>query len=74
VKIYFFGHSHQYSHKVLDGLHLVNLPATAYMFTKGEPTGWMDLHLEERGAKTRLHCLDPKHPLHNDQLDLRWRA
>jgi hypothetical protein len=44
------------------------------MFTKGEPIGWMDLHLEKRGARTHLHCLDPKHPLHDDQLDLRWRA
>jgi hypothetical protein len=74
VKAYFFGHTHQYTHKQIDGLHLVNLPSTAWIFMKGQPLGWTDMHLEKNGAKLQLHCLDPKHPLHKDKLDLEWRA
>lgn len=74
VKAYLFGHTHEYSHKVIEGMHLVNLPSTAWIFIKGQPLGWMDLRIEEAGAKLQLYCLDANHPLQHDRLDLRWRA
>jgi Icc protein len=74
VKVWLFGHTHRYSHRVVEGMHLVNLPATAYPFVKGQPLGWMDMRVEASGAKLQLHCLDPKHPKHNDRLNLEWRA
>jgi 3',5'-cyclic AMP phosphodiesterase CpdA len=74
VKANFFGHPHEYTHKVIDGLHLVNLPSTAWIFIKGQPLGWMDMSLHSKGAKLRLYCLDPNHPLQHDQLELQWRA
>lgn len=74
VKMWLFGHTHHYNHRVVQGLHLVNLPATGYPFVKGQPVGWMDLRIESAGAKLQLHCLDPKHPLQGDRLDLPWRA
>jgi 3',5'-cyclic AMP phosphodiesterase CpdA len=74
VKALFFGHTHRYHHLVVDGLNLVNLPATGFLFAQGPPLGWMDLRIEKAGARVQLHCLDPKHPLQNEVLDLKWRA
>ena len=74
VKIWLFGHTHHYSHRIVQGMHLVNLPATGYPFVKGQPLGWMDMRIESAGAKLQLHCLDPKHPLQGDKLDLKWRV
>jgi Icc protein len=74
VKAYFYGHRHEYKHRQVDGLHIVALPSTAWIFIKGEPLAWTDLQVEENGAKLRLYCLDPQHPKHKNQLDLKWRA
>jgi len=74
VKACIYGHTHRYNHRDIEGLHLVNLPATGYLFAKGPPLGWMDMLVGIAGARLQLHCLDPKHPLQNDVLDLKWRA
>src|SRR4051812_17760807 len=40
AKVLFFGPSHRWSHEQReDGLHPVNLPATAYVFDAGQPSG-----------------------------------
>lgn len=74
VKLWCFGHTHAYSHKKVEGMHLVNLPATGWLFAKNQPLGWMDLHLQPAGARLQLHCLVPNHRLQGDQLNLEWRA
>jgi Icc protein len=74
VKAYIFGHTHEYSHKIIEGMHLLNLPSTAWIFIKGQPLGWMDMQIEPMAAKFQLYCLDHNHPLQHDRLDLRWRA
>jgi 3',5'-cyclic AMP phosphodiesterase CpdA len=74
VKAYIFGHTHEYSHKIIQGMHLLNLPSTAWIFIKGQPLGWMDMQIEPTSAKFQLYCLDQNHPLQHDRLDLQWRA
>jgi 3',5'-cyclic AMP phosphodiesterase CpdA len=75
VKALFYGHTHVWSHKQLpDGLHLVNLPSTSYVFNFGEPNGWVDARLESMGAHLELRTVNPRHPLHGQQLSLAWRA
>jgi Icc protein len=74
VKVWFFGHTHAYSHKQVEGLHLVNLPATGYLFAKNQPLGWMDMRVQPTGAKLQLNCLVANHPRQHDQLDLEWRT
>ena len=73
VKAYVYGHTHEWRHQKLDGLHLVNLPPTAWLFKEGPPRGWVDLNLAAAGATFELHSLDPKHPRHGEKLDLTWR-
>ncbi len=73
VKALIYGHSHVWRNEVRDGIHLVNLPATSYVFSAGQPTGWVDVHLKEEGATFQLKCVDPMHPNHNQTLDFAWR-
>jgi Icc protein len=74
VKAWFYGHTHAYTHKQIEGLHLVNLPATGWLFAKNQPLGWMDMRLQPVGAKLQLHCLVANHPLQHDRLELEWRS
>ena len=75
VKAYIFGHTHDWgTWEDVSGIHLVNLPPTAYVFTPGRPSGWVQASLERRGIRLELHCLDPRHPQAGQVVDLKWRA
>ena len=74
VKALVFGHTHVWSIKELNGLHLVNLPTVAYVFNPAQPSGWVDCRVSDQGMRLELHCLDAKHPKHGDVADLRWRG
>lgn len=74
AKALFYGHSHQWSIREENGLHLVNLPAVAYVFQEGMPSGWVDVRLSENGATLELRCVDPAHKQHGEKHDLTWRA
>lgn len=74
VKAYVYGHSHHWNHAELDGIHLINLPATAYAFQQGEPSGWVKCQLHETGAQFELRTLDAKHAKQGETLDLKWRT
>jgi len=73
VKALFYGHSHVWTYTKRDGMHLVNLPPTAWLFMPALPQGWVDLRLGEAGAVMELRCLDAKHHLHGEKVELAWR-
>jgi len=73
VKAYFFGHTHRWSVEQQDGIWLVNVPATAWLFDQSQPRGWLDVHLQAKGANIVLHALDPRHPKHGQRVELKWR-
>ena len=74
AKALFFGHTHVWSHKQRpDGLHLVNLPATAYTFSFRQPSGWVDAAFHAGGATLDLHSLSAKRARSDKPLQLRWR-
>jgi hypothetical protein len=61
--------------KQRDGLHLVNLPAVAYVFMKGkQPSAWVDCILASDGMALELRSLDPAHPAHGKKTELKWRT
>ena len=62
VKAYIFGHSHAWRHSTWEGIHLLNLPAVAWVFEKSQPHGWVDMTLTTAGAAVVLHAFDKKHP------------
>ena len=66
--------TNMYENMMQAGIHLINLPPVAYTFAKDKPNGWVDVQLGEKGATFELRCIDPKHPQHGEQFDLKWRA
>lgn len=75
VKALVFGHTHDWHVTQHDsGIHLINLPPTAYPFTAGRPSGWVRATLARDGAEFELRCLDPNHPEHAQVKKLIWRA
>ncbi len=75
VKAYIFGHTHNWhGEKHASGVHLINLPPTGYVFTKGRPNGWVRCTLARDGAEFELRCLDPKHAEHAQVKKLTWRV
>lgn len=74
IKALIFGHTHVWSIRKHEGIHLINLPAVAYVFKKGQPSGWSDVQLHEDAMTITLHCLDKTHPWHGESHKLDWRA
>jgi Icc protein len=75
VKALIHGHTHDWEVKPdSSGIHLINLPPTAYLFKEGKPNGWVHATLERKGIRLELRCLDSKHAQHGEVHDLKWRA
>jgi Icc protein len=74
VKMMIFGHTHDWHvSQHASGIHLVNLPPTAYVFIAGRPSGWVRATLARGGAQIELRALARKHPEHGQVHDLKWR-
>ena len=74
VKAYIFGHTHAWSvSEDQSGIHLINLPAVAYVFKPGEPAGWVHAQLEKKGIRLELRCVEPAHKAHGQVRELHWR-
>jgi len=73
VKALVFGHTHVWNYSRRDGIHLINLPTTAWTFVPGMARGWVDLKLAEKGATFELNSIDKQHHLHGQKFELAWR-
>lgn len=74
VKACIFGHTHVWSVlRETAGIHLINLPPTAYVFKPGMPNGWVHASLRPDGMTLELRCLDPAHTQHGAKANLAWR-
>jgi len=74
VKAYVFGHTHRWHVSKYRGIHLINLPTTAWLFSAKEPQGWVDARLRPDGITLTLSALDKKHKSHGQTVELAWRA
>lgn len=74
VKAVFFGHTHTWRRWEDDGIHMVNLPATAYAFKEGEPTGWVLARPRPEGIELELRANGAAHADHGKMIGLRWRT
>jgi hypothetical protein len=75
VKAFIFGHTHDWNlsqHPC--GVHLINLPQTAYAFQAGRPSGWVRATLARDSMEIELRCLDLHHPEHAQVKRLKWRT
>ena len=75
MKAFVYGHTHNWHITThASGVHLVNLPPTAYVFEEGRPSGWVRATLARDGAEFELRSLDTKHPEHAQVKKLSWRT
>jgi 3',5'-cyclic-AMP phosphodiesterase len=74
VKAVVFGHTHTWTRRDVDGLHLVNLPAVAYPFTNDQPLGWCRLIPDAEGAEIELRCVGGDRKKDRERARLPWRS
>lgn len=75
VKAHIFGHSHVWEVKQREsGLHLINLPAVAYVFKEGQPSGWVLATMQADGLRLKLSSVDKEHKANGQTLELKWRT
>jgi len=74
VKAYIYGHKHCWERSVRDGLHLVGLPAVAYVFRKTEISAWVLATLRDDALRLELRPLLAKHKGRAETVDLAWRS
>lgn len=74
VKAIVYGHSHEYGYSQLEGIHLINLPATGYNFNNSEPLGWVEAQLTNAGGRFTLHAIDGNTDLDGFAKGLTWRS
>jgi 3',5'-cyclic AMP phosphodiesterase CpdA len=75
VKAYIYGHTHHWAvEKDGSGIHLINLPPVGYVFTQGEPSGWVHANLGTDEMRVELRCVDQTHKAHGQKMTLPWRT
>jgi hypothetical protein len=74
VKAVVFGHTHIWSAAQHEGIHLINLPPTAFVFSARDPNGWVDLLMRDSGATFTLHTLDKGRGRNGERFNVSWRT
>ncbi|MBI5382946.1 MAG: metallophosphoesterase [Opitutae bacterium] len=76
VKAWIFGHTHVWgvTQDAASGIHLINLPASGYVFKPENPCGWVEAVLKENGIRLEVHSVRPEHAKHGQVAELTWRA
>jgi Icc protein len=74
VKAIVYGHSHEYGYAQLDGIHLINLPATGYPFSEAEPVGWVEARLTRTGGRFTLRAVAGNDDFDGFTKTLSWRS
>ena len=73
VKAIFYGHSHEYSYKQHQGIHLINLPAIGYNFSDKEPVGWVDAQFTPEAVELTLRAFGGNRQHDGKTTALPWR-
>jgi 3',5'-cyclic AMP phosphodiesterase CpdA len=74
VKAVVYGHSHKYEFSQYEGIHLINLPATAFNFSRRQPVGWVEAHLTAKGGRFTLHAIGGNRQHSGSTEKLSWRV
>ena len=74
VKAVFYGHSHAYRYDLLDGVHLINIPAVGYNFNDQEPVGWVEAKFGTDGADLTLRAIGGNTEQNGKTKSLSWRG
>jgi 3',5'-cyclic-AMP phosphodiesterase len=74
VKAYLFGHSHHWSIRQQEGLHLVNQPAMAHVFRESQTSAYLHVRFSSRNIRLEMDCIDRQHPWQGEKHTLAFRA
>lgn len=74
AKAYLFGHSHFWIQaKRESGLHLINLPTTAWTFAENTPRGFVDTRVDGQGMTMTFHAVGEGDSLDGKEYRFDWR-
>jgi hypothetical protein len=74
VKAYVHGHVHYRELAKHEDIHIVNTPATSYVFDKKTgATGWTMARMRSDGMTITTHTHLADHPWNNREDSLAWR-
>jgi len=68
VRAFLYGHTHNWSHSTDGGIHLLNLPPTAYVFNAARPNGWVAARAYADRMEFELRALNPAHDQHAEKV------
>jgi 3',5'-cyclic-AMP phosphodiesterase len=74
IKAVVYGHSHKYEYSEVAGIHLINLPATGFPLSAGQPVGWVEARLTRYGGEFTLHAIGGDRRRDGHVTPLRWRS
>ena len=74
VKAIVFGHSHVYNFSEVEGIHLINLPASGYNFSDDQPVGWVEAKLSAQGGEFVLHAVGGNTAIDGQTTNVAWRS
>lgn len=74
VKAYIYGHTHSWNHQRDEstGIHLVNLPPVAYVFSSERPNGWVSARAMADRLVLELRTLNAAHEKHGEKVEILW--
>lgn len=75
VRAFLYGHTHNWAHSTgKQGLHLINLPPTAYVFNAARPNGWVAARAHADRMEFELRALNPAHDEHAQKMVVPYAA
>ncbi len=74
AKAVVYGHTHVWHAGVVDGLHMINLPAVGYKFAPKQPLGWCVFRPDADGGELELRCVGGDRKQDRRRVELRWRS
>ncbi|MBB6431631.1 metallophosphoesterase family protein [Algisphaera agarilytica] len=73
VKAIFHGHKHAWGIREANGIHIVGLPATSYVFKDGEQPGYVEARVRPDHIELTQRCLNAQHPAEGQTHALAYR-
>jgi 3',5'-cyclic AMP phosphodiesterase CpdA len=74
AKMVVFGHTHVWNVRLVDGLHMVNLPAVGYRFHPKQPLGWCQFRPLADGCELQLRTIGGDQRKDGWTARLAWRS
>jgi len=75
VKAYIYGHSHAWSEQQREGIHFINLPGMAWLFsTEGVPRAWVEAAIHDDRAEFNVHVMNDVTLPQDGKYTFPWRV